>query len=318
VASSSLLYPFTLGMMAAVNPCGFPLLPAYLELFVGPSAPPGTATAPTTPTTATAAADGDRAALRAARAVTAAAYATVGFVVLFGTLGLVTRFGWSALADHSASVARYAMVAVGVVMVGLGVLTVARRPLRVPVPHIGTGSGLRRPAALAVFGFSYGVASIGCALPLFVGGVAASFARASSVRAVSGLVAYGLGMATILGALAVGIALLGRGAGRHLRALSRFVPVVGGLILLVVGAYLTWYWVADIVSPGRTFAVQRLVNHIQLDISNPIDAHARLVGALLGAAVVAAIVAGGLSRPRSRAGADAGSAAPARTGARAT
>lgn len=29
------LYAFTLGLVAAVNPCGFPLLPAYLALFAG-------------------------------------------------------------------------------------------------------------------------------------------------------------------------------------------------------------------------------------------------------------------------------------------
>jgi cytochrome c biogenesis protein CcdA len=282
VAATSLLYPFTLGMLAAVNPCGFPLLPAYLEFFVGPTGPDRSV--------------GNAPGARAVRAVTAAAFATVGFLVLFGTLGLVTQFGWSALGDRSASASRYVMVAVGVGMVVLGGLTLARRSLKLPLPQIGTGTGLRRPAGLAVFGFSYGVASIGCALPLFVGGVAASFGQASSLRAVSGLLAYGIGMGTILGALALGIALLGRGAGRHLRRASRWVPVVGGVVLVAVGAYSTWYWLTDIVAPGRSFALQRLVNRIQLDVSNPIDAHARLVGGLLGAVVVAAVVAGGLSR----------------------
>lgn len=285
MAAPSLLYPFTLGMLAAVNPCGFPLLPAYLEYFVGPSGAEPSGPAPAT---------------RAARAVTAAAFATVGFVVLFGTLGLITQFGWSALAGHSASASRYVMVAVGFGMVALGVLTLTRRSVKLPLPQIGTGTGLRRPAALAVFGFSYGVASIGCSLPLFVGGVAASFGHASSVRAVTGLLAYGIGMGTILGALALGIALLGRGAGRHLRRVSRWVPAIGGVVLVAVGAYLTWYWLTDIVAPGQSFALQRFVNRIQLDVSNPIDAHARLVGGLLGAAVVAAVVAGGLSRPARR------------------
>ena len=279
MATSSLLYPFTLGMMAAVNPCGFPLLPAYSELFVGPTG------------------DGDRLARRAGRAVAAAAYATVGFLVLFGALGLLTEVGWSAVAGHSATVASYVMVGFGLAMVGLGVLTLVRRSFKLPLPELGTGAGLRRPAGLAVFGFSYGVASIGCALPLFVGGVAASFGRDGSFRGVTGLLAYGLGMGTILGALAIGMALLGRGAGRHLRRVSRWVPAVGGVLLILIGAYLTWYWVADIAAPGHTFALQRLVERLQLDVANPIDAHARLIGGLLGAAVVAAVVAGGLARP---------------------
>lgn len=279
VASSSLLYPFTLGMMAAVNPCGFPLLPAYLEFFVGPA---GT---------------DDRMGVRGLRAVSAAAFATVGFLVLFGSLGLVAQLGWSEVTGRSAGVAAYVMVVLGLAMVVLGGLTLAGRPVRIPLPQVGTGSGLRRPAALAVFGFSYGVASIGCALPLFIGGVTAGFGHDSSVRAVSGLLAYGLGMGAVLGALAIGIALLGRGAGRHLRRASRWVPMVGGAILVAVGGYLTWYWMVDIVSPGRSFALQRLVNRVQLDIANPIDQHARLIGAVLGLVVVGAIVAGGLVRP---------------------
>jgi cytochrome c biogenesis protein CcdA len=28
-------YAFTLGMVATVNPCGFPMLPAYLSFFIG-------------------------------------------------------------------------------------------------------------------------------------------------------------------------------------------------------------------------------------------------------------------------------------------
>ena len=281
MAAPSLLYPYTLGMMAAVNPCGFPLLPAYLELFVGSRDPDAD----------------DPPAARAGRAVTAGAFATVGFLALFGPLGLITQFGWTALGGHSASLSRYPMAALGVAMVVLGALTLAGRSPKLPLPELGTGAGLRRPVGLAVFGFSYGVASIGCALPLFIGGVAATFGHTTSVRAVSGLLVYGLGMGTILAALAIGIALLGRGAGRHLRAVSRWVPVVGGVILLAVGAYLTWYWIADIVSPGQSFALQRLVNRIQLDISNPIADHARLVGAVLGTVIVAAVVAGGLSRP---------------------
>ncbi|MGH8995872.1 MAG: cytochrome c biogenesis CcdA family protein, partial [Acidimicrobiales bacterium] len=62
-ASGPLLYAFTLGLVAAVNPCGFPLLGAYLAFFVG---------------------DGelDRS-RRNLRGVAAGASVTAGFVVVF-------------------------------------------------------------------------------------------------------------------------------------------------------------------------------------------------------------------------------------------
>jgi cytochrome c biogenesis protein CcdA len=290
----TLLYTFTLGMMAAVNPCGFPLLPAYLEMFVGSAdgagatnragAPGGAAvTAPTATAT------------RALRAVTAAGWATVGFLVLFGALGLVAQLGWSQVVDHSASSARYVMVVVGVAMVAFGLLTLFRRNLKLNLPTPGSGTGLRRPAALAVFGFSYGVASIGCALPLFIGGVTAGFGRNGTMRGVSDLLTYGLGMGAVLGALAVAVAVAGPGAGRYLRRAGRVVPMVGGLLLVAVGTYLTWYWFTDIVTPGRSSWMERVVERLQLDVSNPIDQHAQLIGALLGAAVVLALLAGGLA-----------------------
>lgn len=295
---NTLLYTFTLGMLAAVNPCGFPLLPAYLEFFVGgPAELHGSAAA--------------QVAGRAVRAVTAAAWATVGFLVLFGALGLVAQLGWSSVIDRSSSVARYVMVAVGVGMVGLGVMTLAKRSLKINLPTPGSGAGLRRPAALAIFGFSYGIASIGCALPLFVGGVTASFGRSGSLRGVTGLLTYAVGMGAVLGALALAIAVAGPGAGRYLRRAGRLVPAAGGLLLILVGAYLSWYWLTDILTPGRSSWMERVVEHVQLDIADPINAHARLIGAILGAALIAALVAGGLAGSKASAGQPAEGKVPA-------
>ena len=70
VGSGPLLYAFTLGLVAAVNPCGFPLLPAYLSLFVGED----TVGRPQ----------------RNLRALGAGASVAAGFVVVFG-LSLVIR-----------------------------------------------------------------------------------------------------------------------------------------------------------------------------------------------------------------------------------
>ncbi len=76
----SALYAFALGLVGALNPCGFPLLPAYLSSFVGsPSAP---------------------VAARVARGLSSGGLASIGFVGLFGLLGLLVEsgvhllFGW--------------------------------------------------------------------------------------------------------------------------------------------------------------------------------------------------------------------------------
>ena len=275
------MYPFTLGLLAAVNPCGFPLLPAYLEVFVATDVRGG-------PTRS-----------RAMRAVSVAALSTVGFLVLFGALGTVSELGWSAFSDLSVNVSRFIAVAVGLAMVVVGSVYLTGRVPRLGLPEVGTGAGLARPARAAVFGFSYGVASLGCALPLFVAGVASSFSRGGFGRGIEGLLAYGLGMASVLGGLALGIAVLGAGAGRLLRRVSRRIPLVGGALLIVSGVYVTWYWIADIVKPGREIPAQSFVTGAQQHLAGAISGHAVLVGGFLGALLVGAILAGGLSGPRS-------------------
>lgn len=67
-------YAFTLGLAAAVNPCGFPMLPAYLALFSG--------------TTRTA-----RRGTGVTRALLAGAGVSAGFVAVFGLLGLLIESG---------------------------------------------------------------------------------------------------------------------------------------------------------------------------------------------------------------------------------
>ncbi len=264
--------------MAAVNPCGFPLLPAYLEFFVEQS-PRRSVVA------------------RTGRAISAGAFATLGFVVLFGAFGLAVEAGWSSLTDHAVGAARYAMVAAGVVMVVVGITWVLNRPIRLRVPVLRPGLGLRRPAALGAFGASYGVASIGCSLPLFVSGVATALAQSDPARGVAALVSYALGMGTVLSTLALAVAVIGPAAGRPLRPFSRVVPVLGGGILVAVGLYVTATWLADIVAPTAILPVEGLVTGAQHSISSLISAHTWAVAALLGSVLVGAIMAPALIVP---------------------
>ena len=275
VPSADLLYPFSLGLLAAINPCGFPLLPVYLDFFVGR---PGR----------------EPAATRVQRAVVAGGFATLGFVALFGVLGLVTELGVSVLSSHVPFAAGLVMVALGIGMALVGVASLLRRPLRLRLPTLGPGAGLRRPVGLAVFGLSYGVASIGCSFPLFAGVVAGSFTRNGPLFGVGSFLAYALGMGTFLAAMALVAAALGPAGVRSLRWLSRVVPYVGGVVLVLVGAYLTLYWATDVVSPGTSSAPLPAVNAVQSHAAAFVGTHAALVGGVLGGLVVVGVVAGGV------------------------
>ena len=72
--SAPLLLALTAGMLGAVNPCGFALLPAYLSLLVAGDPP-------------------DSGAAAVGRALRRTAALTVGYVAVFGAFGLVARPG---------------------------------------------------------------------------------------------------------------------------------------------------------------------------------------------------------------------------------
>jgi cytochrome c-type biogenesis protein len=106
VSTAALAFALVAGAVAAFNPCGFALLPAYLGLLVADEA-----------------AGGRAAAIR--RATRFAAGMSVGFVAVFGLAGAV-------LAPLALSIERYlpiVTVVMGVVLVGLGGWLLAGRQL---------------------------------------------------------------------------------------------------------------------------------------------------------------------------------------------
>jgi hypothetical protein len=144
-----------------------------------------------------------------------------------------------------------------------------------------------------LFGISYAIGSLGCSLPLFITGVSSAFGVKRVGTGVEVFISYALGMGCVFGAVAVATALSATVA-RPLRKASRFVPWVGGVLLLLDGVYLTWYWSAAIANPTGNIPPERFVSAVQQGLSRFIDSNARVVGVVLGAAVVIAVIAWGL------------------------
>ncbi len=206
------------GMVAAINPCGFALLPAYLSLVV--------------------LGDGSRsrpAAVGRALALTGAL--TLGFVAVFGVFGLV-------IAPVAAGVQRYlpwVTVVLGLVLVALGVWLFAGRAL----PTIGwspRGPGLtRRLASMIGFGAAYALASLTCTIGPFLAIVVASFRAGSPAAGGALFVAYAVGMGLMVGAAAVAVALAEASLITRLRRAGRWVPRVAGVLMVMVGGYVAYY-----------------------------------------------------------------------------
>ncbi len=268
-----LLYPFTLGLVAAVNPCGFPLLPVYLSLFVEGN-------------------DGSQlsATSKVLRGLSAGVYATVGFVIVFGALGIVAAEGLRSAADLSEQWAHYPMAVLGVLLVVYGVATLTGRTLNFHLPVVRPGLATRRPLVIGLFGISYAIASLGCSLPLFLGGVAGSFSHAGILRSAEVFLAYSVGMGLLFTIVALVMSVTGVTTARRFRVLSPIVRPLGGLLLIVVGLYLSVYWITVIVSPLSTNPASTFVNSVERTIATYLQEHASMLGEVFGVVLLAGLL----------------------------
>lgn len=239
---TALLVPaFIAGLVATVNPCGFAMLPAYLSFFIGSE---GSGTAPLS------------------RALRIAGVMTLSFLIVFGAAGLLLTVGIQTVIGALPWLA----LVVGVGITGLGLFVLRGGVLTLTLP----GKGRVNRRSVFVFGSSYAVASLSCTLPIFLSLVVGSIATASLGEAVILFLAYGLGMALVISAITVGLALGQDRLVRWIRGASRWIPVVSGSILIASGVFVVWYW-ATVLSSGSVtlgeIGVVRLIDQLSASIA---------------------------------------------------
>lgn len=270
-------YAFTLGMVATVNPCGFPMLPAYLSFFIG--------------------ADdiaSDRVGSRIPRALLAAAAVSLGFMAVFSVLSVPLNAGVTTIYR----VVPWLTIAVGVALVGVGVAMLLGSNVTVSLPRLDRGGRDRRFGSMVVFGVSYAIASLSCTIPLFLSVVANRPGPAASALTV---VAYGLGMSTVLTALTLALALARESMVRKVRALLPHVQRVSGGLLVAVGLYLVYYWVFNLSrDPSDTIGDNPFdgLETARVSISRFLEQQGSGLGLAVGAIAAAALAWAVLHRRR--------------------
>lgn len=211
------------GMLAAVNPCGFALLPAYLGIFVLDER------------------SGRAAALGRAGRATAAM--TLGFAAVFAIFGLAIM----PVASSITGQLPWFTVVLGVALAAAGAwLLCGRRLPSLPIPRVRRAGRSQRPvtdsiASMAGFGASYAVASLGCTIAPFLAVVVTAFRAGSALEGGVLFLAYAGGMGLVVGAAAVAVALARRGPLDRIRRAGSVLPRLAGALLLVAGAYVAWY-----------------------------------------------------------------------------
>jgi cytochrome c-type biogenesis protein len=220
IADGRLEHAFAAGLLVAINPCGFVLLPTYLLYFLGmENLRPGA----------------ERASVRRALLVSAAV--TTGFMVVFIVVGAITKWGSAWLLGKS----EWASLVVGMLLVVLGIAMLAGYRLPFTTPRLDVTTDSRGVRSMFVFGIAYAIASLGCALPIFVT-VLGAFRTDGWLTGVSAVGMYVLAMGLLVSALTVSLAVANTAVLGALRRGMTWFEYLAGAFVLLTGLYLSWYW----------------------------------------------------------------------------
>nr|WP_155910617.1 MULTISPECIES: cytochrome c biogenesis CcdA family protein [unclassified Mycolicibacterium] len=210
---------FVAGVVAALNPCGFAMLPGYLAL-VSQSSRAGPARA-------------------LIRAVTATMVMALGFAAVFAGCGLLAV----SVADLVQRYLPLATLVIGVVLVIVGVSQLVGRPL-VAVRLTGLaarGAPDGRLGSMFGYGVAYALVSVSCTIAPFLAVTGVGLRGNGFGASVVLLVAYVAGFAALVGLLAVTAVVSGAALADRLRSWTRWAPTIGGVLLVISGLYVTYY-----------------------------------------------------------------------------
>jgi len=257
-------YSLLLGMLAAVNPCGFVLLPAYLTAYLGVADDTDTTT-------------------RVRRALLVGAAVSAGFVAVFIVVGTISRLFTNWLEAN----AMYAALVIGIALMVMGVRMLGGWRPRLWVPSLTGGMGQEgsRPRSVAnMFGFGvvYAVASIGCTIGLLTTAILGSFSRHGVLSGIVSVALYGLGMGLFVTTLTVSLAFAKGALVRSGRSVMKVISSVSSALVVLTGVYLTWYWYVAITqrtNPGTMVEIVGRWQNYFTSMLSELDAVPIAVGA---------------------------------------
>ncbi|OBJ53168.1 cytochrome c biogenesis CcdA family protein [Mycobacterium sp. 1423905.2] len=219
---------FAAGLVAALNPCGFAMLPAYLVLVVRGQRS-GEATNPHN---------------AAGRALAATVGMALGFVTVFGAFGALTLSAAAAVQRY----VPYATVAIGVVLVALGIWLLSGRELTALTPR-GLGARWAPTAGLGsmyAYGISYALASLSCTVGPFLAVTGAGLRGGSVLGSAAIYAAYVAGLTLVVGVLAMATATASSAVIDRARRILPYLNRISGAVLVLVGLYVGYYGLFEV------------------------------------------------------------------------
>jgi cytochrome c-type biogenesis protein len=279
--SGTVALAFTAGMVATFNPCGFALLPAYIGAFVAGDEV------------------SERTDQRVLGAIRVAAAVSVGFIIVFASVGLII--------DRIAGEARrqlpWVTIVIGALLIVAGIaMAIGWKPtLAIRGPQFAVGSN--QPRVMVGYGITYAIASLSCTIGPFLAVTGAALSQ-SPIEALGTYVAYALGMGVVILILSIASALAHTTVVNHMRRLSQIAPRVGGALMVLAGTYAIWYGRWELAVYDGDLGTDPLIDFmeaVRLWFVDSIQAvGAQRLAALTAIGIAAVITATRLTRTPSR------------------
>ncbi len=281
MAGSSVEIALVSGTLAAFNPCGFAMLPAYLASFV-------TTDQGEQPLSA-----------RILRAVRVGASVTAGFLAVFTLIG----FAFQGLGSFSKTVIPIITFVVGIALVILGIAMLFGYEPKFALPRLNTNSSGKDTKAMFLYGVSYAVVSLGCTLPIFVLQVVSSLQRKGIASGLLNYVAYAAGMGLVVITLTVAVALGQQGFVKNMRKVLPFINRAAAVLLVLAGAYVAYYgafeWQQENTDQVRGGGLADWMFTKNGQVLTWLQNHSSLL-AIIAVGLVGTIAAAVVLRPKSR------------------
>jgi cytochrome c-type biogenesis protein len=234
------------GVSTFFSPCAFPMFPGYMGLFLGLSAGKESSTNPGT--------DGYKGAAR--RAITAGSVTALGMIIVFLVIGVALILAASVVGGYIP----YLLIVVGVVLVALGLLLLTNlqywrivTPLQrlwqrirgteethapvVPTDPSGKGLNLK----LFTYGMGYAAAAAGCVAPVIFSAIIAGLAL-GLLGGIINILIFSLTAALLMIVVTVMLAMAGKRYVNLLKAYTPLIKKISAVALIVVGAYLVYFY----------------------------------------------------------------------------
>lgn len=223
-------YSFIAGVLAAINPCGIVMLPAYLSLYVYSNSD-----------------DNDITTSKKIRnSLNIILFVGVGFVALFSLSAVIVSLSSELVGDLIPFLS--ILLSMLILYFGIGELK-GEQIFSSKISSLSSKIGNPKntnPIGFILFGVSYGLASVGCALPIFISVVTKSINAQSNQRIFLDFISYSLGMLSVITILTAATFISINSTKKLNNFFRKWSYLVFGIFLTFAGIFMLSYWIYDL------------------------------------------------------------------------